>query len=451
MIQQNAPSEQVYSRFSQIFSVLKVSQFLRQAGIRKSCGFSCFVVFQYLFQLVFQGQNLYRILEGRRAENMPGKDVYYRFLNEPRFNWRRFYQLLVQKVVGQFETLTSPKRVRVFVIDDSPVSRDRSKKVELLARVYDHVSHRFIRGFQLLTLGWSDGFSFVPLDFSLMSSAKKENRYNEVRDNLDKRFCGYARRKEALLHKPEVVTQMVDRALQAGMVADYILMDSWFTYMPLVQSMLEKGMHVIGRIKDTKQKYIYQEKMLNLGELYTALPKQRDKRQILGELRVKSKLGVPLKIVFVRNRNKSKEWIAILTTDITLEADETVRIYGMRWSIEPFHKTIKSLLKLENEFEGRSYDMMISHTTIVFSRYLILEWERRNNNDDRTFGGIFFEYCDEVKDMDLMTALRQLMVFVFALMSKPDDQDGVIRQVLDWIAQLPNYIRASLPLSLCES
>ena len=134
-----------------------------------------------------------------------------------------------------------------------------------------------------------------------------------------------------------------------------------------------------------------------------------------------------------------------------LEADETVRIYGMRWSIEPFHKTIKSLLKLENEFEGRSYDMMISHTTIVFSRYLILEWERRNNNDDRTFGGIFFEYCDEVKDMDLMTALRQLMVFVFALMSKPDDQDGVIRQVLDWIAQLPNYIRASLPLSLCES
>jgi hypothetical protein len=71
----------------------------------------------------------------------------------------------------------------------------------------------------------------------------------------------------------------------------------------------------------------------------------------------------------------------------------------MRWSIEPFHKVIKSLLKLGKEFEGRSYDMMISHTTIVFSRYLVLEWERRENNDDRTCGGLFFLFCDEIKDM----------------------------------------------------
>ena len=112
---------------------------------------------------------------------------------------------------------------------------------------------------------------------------------------------------------------------------------------------------------------------------------------------------------------------------------------------------IKSLLRLEKEFEGRSYDMMISHTTIVFSRYLILEWERRNNNDDRTFGGIFYLYCDEVQDMDLLAVLRQLAVFVFALISNLGNQDDVIRQVLDWINQFPSYIRDLLPLSLCES
>ena len=450
MLQQNDPLEQAENRFSQIFSILKVSQLLRQAGIRKSYGISSFAVFQLLFQLVFQSRSLFRILESDRAEAMPGKDVFYRYLNEARFNWRRFYQLLVQKVVNQFEALTPSRRIRVFIVDDSPMSRDRSKKVELLARVYDHVSEKYIRGFQLLTLGWSDGFSFAPLDFALMSSAKKENRYNEAREGLDKRLCGYVRRKEALLHKPDVVVQMIDRALKAGFAADYILMDSWFTHMPLVQKILDKGLHVIGRVKDIKQRYEYLGKLLTLSELYATLSRQ-GKSQILGHLVVKSQSGIALKLVFVRNRHKRKEWIAILTTDLTLEAEEIVRIYGMRWGIETFHKMIKSLLKLEKEFEGRSYDMMISHTTIVFSRYLILEWERRNNNDDRTFGGMFYLFCDEVRDMDLKTALRQLMVFVFLLMSGNSNHAELFCQVLDWISQLPSYIKALWPFSLCES
>jgi hypothetical protein len=450
MIQQNYLSEQAKNRFSQIFSLLKVSQLLRQAGIRKSFGFPCFAVFQMLFQLVFQDRTLFRVLESNKAEYLPRKDVFYRFLNEPRFNWRKFYQLLCAKVVGQFETLTSSKRVRVFIVDDSPMLRDRSKKVELLARIYDHVSNRFFKGFQLLTLGWSDGFSFAPLDFSVMSSSNKENRYIETREGLDKRLCGFKRRREALLHKPDVVTRMIERALLAGHTADYILMDSWFTNMPLIREMRARGVHVIGRVKDIKQRYIYQGRLLGLGDLRALIPKW-GKAEILGSLRVKSKSGEDLKIVFVRNRNKREEWIAILTTDIALEAEEIVRIYGMRWAIEPFHKMIKSHLKLGKEFEGRSYDMIISHTTIVFSRYLILEWERRNNSDDRTFGGIFYLFCDEVKDMDLKTALQQLMVYVFSLMSKNADQEEVIRQVLDWIRQLPKWLKALWPLSLCES
>ena len=450
MVQQNDLSEQAKSYFSQIFSTLKVSQHLRQAGIRKSYGFSCYTVFQILFQLVFQSRNLFRILESDRAESMPRRDVYYRFLNEPRFNWRRFLQLLCTRVVGQFETLTSTQRVRVFIVDDSSVLRNRSKKVELLARCYDHVFHRFFRGFQLLTLGWSDGYSFAPLDFSMMSSSKEENRYNGIREGIDKRLCGFKRRAESILHKPDVVVQMIDRALRAGFSADYLLVDSWFTNMPLVQKMLERGMHIIGRVKDAKQRYAYQGKMLTLSDIRALFP-EKGKAEILGGVQVKASSGEDLKIAFVRNRNKRNEWMAILTTDVALDDKEVVRIYGMRWAIEPFHKMIKSHLKLEKEFEGRSYDMMISHTTIVFSRYLILEWERRNNNDDRTFGGMFYLFCDEVKDMDLKMALRQLMAFAFLLMSDQTNRKTVIRQVLDWIDQLPNWIKALWPVSLCES
>ena len=285
----------------------------------------------------------------------------------------------------------------------------------------------------------------------MMSSAKEENRYNEIREGLDKRLCGYKRRQEALLHKPDAVIQMVDRALRAGLAADYLLMDSWFTQMPLVQKMLERGLHVIGRIKDQKQRYAYRGKMLRLSELYAMLSKKGKADDVFGSVKVNSETDVAIKLVFVRNRNKRSEWIAILSTDTALDDNEIVRIYGMRWGIEPFHKMIKSLLKLEKEFEGRSYDMMISHTTIVFSRYLILEWERRKNNGDRTFGGIFFLFSDEAKDMDLRTALRQLMVYVFSLVSGKSNLEGVTCQILDWISELPNWIKALWPVSLCES
>lgn len=87
--------------------------------------------------------------------------------------------LLAAKVTGVFSTLTRRKCVKVLVLDDSVVRRSRSKAVELLALLYDHVEHKYWKGFIPLTLGWSGGYSFVPVGFNLLSSAKKSNRYQE--------------------------------------------------------------------------------------------------------------------------------------------------------------------------------------------------------------------------------------------------------------------------------
>jgi hypothetical protein len=101
----------------------------------------------------------------------------------------------------------------------------------------------------------------------------------------------------------------------------------------------------------------------------------------------------------------------------------------------------KSHLKLGTEFQGRSFDMMISQTTIVFTRYLILEWERRENTDDRSLGGLFYYFSDEVKDIDLATALWQLMVFVLEQLKNNPEQKDLICQLHNWISELPSYIK----------
>ncbi|MDO0824516.1 IS4 family transposase [Desulfosporosinus nitroreducens] len=237
-------------------------------------------------------------------------------------------------------------------------------------------------------MGWSDGYSFAPIDFTLMSSAKVKNRLCEMREDLDKRSIGYKRCIEAMNPKLDAVVQMLERALNAGFSADYVLMDSWFTHAPLLQKLMDKGLQTIGMVKELKQRYCFEGNALSLSELYAKIPKNQSGNSGLSSS--SNLTGLSLKIVFVQNRNNRRDWLAILTTDLALDNAEIIRIYGMRWGIETFFKVAKSHLKLGTEFQGRSFDMMISHTTIVFTRYLILEWERRQNNDERSLGGLFY-------------------------------------------------------------
>ena len=181
MIYQNDKNENTQNQFSNALKELQIGKLLRNSNITKSCGISAYEVFQFLLLLVFQRRNLFRFLNSKHKDQAVSKNTYYRFLNETSYNWSRFLLLLAAKVTSRFDALTRSERVKVLVLDDSVVKRNRSKSVELLARVYDHVEHRFQKGFTLLTLGWSDGYSFIPVGFNLLSSAKKSNRYNEIR------------------------------------------------------------------------------------------------------------------------------------------------------------------------------------------------------------------------------------------------------------------------------
>ena len=104
------------------------------------------------------------------------KDAAYALLRNPRHNWRSFLLSIAKPLIRFMEALTSERREKVFVIDDSVYDRHRSKKVELLSWVYDHTTGRYLKGFKLLALGWDDGVSFVPLDFVLCAATDPKKR-----------------------------------------------------------------------------------------------------------------------------------------------------------------------------------------------------------------------------------------------------------------------------------
>lgn len=443
MINQMNQNDYTPNRFSDALKELQIGKLMRKSNITKSCGISAYEVFQFLLLLAFQGKNLFRFLNSKHKDQAVSKNTYYRFLNETSYNWSKFLLLLAVKVTTAFDTLTRPERVKVLILDDSVIKRNRSNSVELLARIYDHVEHKFQKGFTLLTLGWSDGYSFIPTGFNMLSSANKSNRYNEVSSQIDHRTNGYKFRKESMIHKTEAAILLIKNTLKAGVKADYVLMDTWFTTEPMIADILATGIDAIGMVKQLKQSYTYKGKQYKLPELKKFVSFE-GARNIFGSIVVTTKTGIPAKIVFVRNRNKKSECLYILSTDVSLSDAEIVRIYGNRWSIECFFKSSKSFLKLGTEFQSHNYGAMVSHTTIVFTRYIILEWIRRNQNDQKTYGELFFMFCEDIQDMDLTNALQSLMaLFVEHISTLSADITSLIKsKVTKWMMSQALFIQA---------
>jgi IS4 transposase len=229
---------------------------------------------------------------------------------------------------------------------------------------------------------------------------------------LDRRCCAYQRRQEAVLKTTEHLETIIRRARQTGIEAAHLVVDSWFT-MPATVAKLSGLVNVIGMLKNSpKIHYRFQGLNLDLAGIYRRICKRPGRAKIIGSAMVTVAGQVQAKILFVRNRH-AKGWLALLSTDTNLPDEEIIRTYGKRWDIEVFFKMAKQHLKLTKEIQCRDFEALISHTSIVFMRYLFIAWQVRLQTDERTFGDLFYACCDELADLSFIEALQRLLIFAF--------------------------------------
>ena len=300
----------------------------------------------------------------------------------------------------------------------------------------------------MLTLSWSDGNTLIPVNSCLLASSKESNVIGPTKA-FDKRTIAGKRRKLAQTKAPEAMMTLLDTATTAGLSADYVLFDSWFANPTQITDIKSKGMDVIAMIKKSSRiKYEYCGEQLNIKEIYSRNKKRRGRSKYL--LSVDVKIGkenpIPAKIVCVRNKANRKDWLAFVCTDTDLSEEEVIRIYGKRWQIEVFFKTCKSMLNLIGECHSLSYDALTAHTAIVFTRYMLLAMEQRQNEDQRTLGELFFFLVDEMADITFCRSLGILMDALKAslqeILKLSNEQISVF--VADFESRLPEYLRNAL-------
>ena len=440
---------EIFDSATKFLKEFQVGKLLFRCNAGKMKGIPVMDIFRYLFCLVFSDRSMYMQRKTGVFEGSFCKNTVYRFLNSTKTNWQRFTTLLSARIIMDFmKPLTAEDRKDVFIIDDSLFDRSRSCKTELLARVFDHCSMKYKRGYRMLTLGWSDGNSFLPVNHCLLSAAEDKNLLCEA-SPYDGRSLAGKRRKQSRRKATEVMLELVRMAQSAGLSAKYVLFDSWFSSPKTVVALKQDhGLDTIAMVKkSSKVKYGYQGGRYNIKEIYSRNRKRRGRSKYLLSVDITiGEEGIPAKIICVRNKSKKKDWLAILSTDTSLSEEEIIRIYGKRWDIEVFFKSCKSYLRLVKECRSTSYDALNAHTAIVFTRYMMLSVAQRRNTDDRTLCELFFYLMDELDDITFCQSMR---IILDALIDSVMEYFHITERELEeftasFIQKLPKYMQEAL-------
>ena len=454
--QDNTNEVAIFDCVQRFFSSHKVGSLLKKCNGTKEKGVPAISLLKYKLSNVFVGRSMYMQQRTGSFKEDFCKNTFYRFLNSTKTNWLRFTSSLASQIINdEIKNLTDKKRANVFIVDDTLFNRTSCKKTELGSRVFDHVGMKFRKGFRLLTLGWNDGNTFMPVNSCLLASSKESNIIGPTKD-FDKRSIAGKRRKLAQMKAPEVMLHLLDAAVSNGLSADYVLFDSWFANPAQITAIKSKGMDVIAMIKKSSRiQYEYEGQKRNIKQIYAKNKKRRGRSKYLlsVDVMVGKENPIPAKIVCVRNKSNRKDWLAFICTDPTLSEEEIIRIYGKRWQVEVFFKTCKSTLNLIGECRSLSYDALTAHVAIVFTRYMLLALEQRKSEDQRTLGEIFFFLVDE---MDDITFTQSLCILMDAFMASLQETLKLSEEQLalfttDFVSRLPQYLQNVLHLRMVKA
>ena len=451
ILPQDQDGQELFNAISSFFHTFGIGNLLRKCNAQKEKGVPVLDIFKYKLCNVFSGRSMYMQQKTGSFRESFSKNTFYRFLNSPKTNWLRFTTLLSKKVADKVEPLTDDERVNAFVVDDSLFEKTSCKKTELGSRVFDHTSMKYRKGYRLMTLGWTDGNTFLPVNSCLLASSKESNLIGPV-GRFDGRSLAAKRRKLAQTKGTEVMIELLKSALAAGHSAEYVLFDTWFSSPAQLIAVKDLGLDSIAMVKKSSRIYYeYEGELLSIKKIFGACKKRRGRSKYL--LSVNVMIGkdekIPAKIVCVRNKKNKKDWIAFICTNPEISEEEIIRIYGKRWQIEVFFKTCKSYLNLISECHSLTYDALTAHVAIVFTRYLMIAMEQRRNEDSRTLGEIFFFFTDELRDItfgeSFQIILTAMIDSVCAIFRPTETQLELFIEM--FAGRLPEYIRNSLAKS----
>ena len=297
------------------------------------------------------------------------------------------------KLISKVTTLHRGAMLKVFILDDT-VEDKRGKLIEgVCDRLFRNKEGRFVRGINMVLLSYNDGYSNFMLDFALKFNRALRISVDNFKHQPYHSSDAHKRKSEGVESKLHIALSMVKRALKAGIKADYLLVDSWYSKPVFIGKIRKMDLNLIARIANNPQIWNFDNRHKTLTRIYDILIKTtRRKRGEYNSIKytycstvLKHKTAGRVKIVFIKTKNKL---IPILSTDITLTEERIIEIYKRRWNIEQGYKEPREYFGFGKE-ENRIYEALIARITLSFLSYNIVSYLNRIDNEPQTMGGLF--------------------------------------------------------------
>jgi hypothetical protein len=387
-----------------------------------------------------------------------GKDTFYRFLNNPLFDWRKFAYQINKRLIKRVENNSynaDNEPIKCLIADDTDLPK-RGRRFELLSRIYSHVTHTFNYGFKGLMLGYHDGKSFFGFDFSFhgekgsdpekpygLTKKQSKRRFSKKRN---KKSSGQNRVNEYFTKKTDMLISMIRTAIAQGIRFDYLLADSWFTNFELIKFIATRHIkcHFLGMVKNSKTKYLFKGKdltfkgILNILKHSQKAKKSKKLNCSFYEVEVELK-GLKIKLFFSR-MSKRGNWHGLLTTNTDLTFEKAYEIYATRWTVEVFFKECKQYLRL-GKCESRNFNAQIAATTLCILQYNLLAAVKRFENYE-SFGALFRQTKAETLEITVKERIWLIITEILTAITKyfEIEPDFFIQQILSENQELANLI-----------
>ena len=319
------------------------------------------------------------------------KDVYYRLLKDRRYNWRKLLLLTSIKLIGKLGSLQKTTDTKVLIIDDT-VEIKRGKYIQGSCKnLWSNKEHRTVKGLNIVSLNYSDSHTDMMLDFSVNYN---KNHITDIYDcDLHHKSNAYKRRVEGISGKNKQAIEMLGRALDSGIYADYLLVDSWYAKPDFINTVRTNGLDVIARVAKSNKIWQFIEKYKTLESLYNQAKNHKAsklgnynsiKYSYVSTITTHKTLG-RVKIVFIKTK---ENLIPILSTNTNLDDLEIINTYKKRWNIEQGYKDLREYFQFGKE-ENRIFEALIARITLSFLAYNLTSYINRINNEPQTLGNLF--------------------------------------------------------------
>lgn len=233
------------------------------------------------------------------------------------------------------------------IVDDTTVSRRHSRFVEGVSTIIDQTTKSFAKGYKIITAGLTDGRSFMPIIIDQLIP-------KELSEGLH-------------LSLIKVTQDLILKIIKLNFNIQTYLFDGLFFSDEFVCFLNKLKLSFIMKAKTTT-KFLLQDKFVQARNC----PALRLNSNQSAKKTVASWNGTNFHFVAVHRTGKHGAMVIYLISNVAMKSKQYAKLYGYRWKIEKFHRTVKQSLGFGKCFSTKS-EVYMNHIKAASLAYCKLQ------------------------------------------------------------------------------